>query len=461
MAECSKYHVSPCLQCKAMREPQPPVEQDLTALEDSVCREDVGLLELEDGTDGGQASSRGRAPWTSDRWAVVAESDQPLDIELAEQLVADSISLELPDRLHQESRGQLASPAKALPVEDAGENKKVFREHFSNGCANWFARMRAVASRSFFEVFGSCRSEHKDSLSPSRFCGGRGRLSGKMGMEDALELFVTYLQPLLPDWLVRFLVRIVLGHALRQLWKLRWPQKELRLVSRVKQLASEEIAFDTAAANEQHYEVPTPFFLNSLGPRLKYSSCEWPGPDATLAEAETHTLAKYTELLGVADGQRVLDIGCGWGSFSLYAAERFPKTTFVCFSNSSTQIAHISSEASRRGLANLTALKMDINSLSAAALEERGGLPLYDRIFACESLEHSRNYQALFARIAKVLAPDGRFFVQILGHREYSYLMNAKSWMGRRFFTGGTLRPTVDSFDDVLSSLHRRPLCGT
>jgi len=273
-----------------------------------------------------------------------------------------------------------------------------------------------------------------------------------MGMEDALELFVTYLQPLLPDWLVRFLVRIVLGHALRQLWKLRWPQKELRLVSRVKQLASEEIAFDTAAANEQHYEVPTPFFLNSLGPRLKYSSCEWPGPDATLAEAETHTLAKYTELLGVADGQRVLDIGCGWGSFSLYAAERFPKTTFVCFSNSSTQIAHISGEASRRGLANLTALKMDINSLSAAALEERGGLPLYDRIFACESLEHSRNYQALFARIAKVLAPDGRFFVQILGHREYSYLMNAKSWMGRRFFTGGTI-PSMTFFHHFTDDL--------
>ena len=187
----------------------------------------------------------------------------------------------------------------------------------------------------------------------------------------------------------------------------------------MKQLASEEIAFETAAANEQHYEVPTPFFLSSLGPRLKYSSCEWPGPDATLAEAETHTLAKYAELLGVADGQRVLDIGCGWGSFSLYAAERFPKTTFVCFSNSSTQIAHITGEASRRGLTNLTALKMDINALSATALEERGGLPLYDRIFACESLEHSRNYQALFARIAKVLAPDGRFFVQILGHREY------------------------------------------
>ena len=184
-------------------------------------------------------------------------------------------------------------------------------------------------------------------------------------------------------------------------------------------MASEEIAFETAAANEQHYEVPTPFFLSSLGPRLKYSSCEWPGPDATLAEAETHTLAKYAELLGVADGQRVLDIGCGWGSFSLYAAERFPKTTFVCFSNSSTQIAHITGEASRRGLTNLTALKMDINALSATALEERGGLPLYDRIFACESLEHSRNYQALFARIAKVLAPDGRFFVQILGHREY------------------------------------------
>ena len=244
---------------------------------------------------------------------------------------------------------------------------------------------------------------------------------------EALDFFVAYLQPLLPDLLVRLLARLILGRALRQLHALRWPQKELRLVTRVKQLAAEDIAFDTAAANEQHYEVPTNFFLRSLGPRLKYSSCEWPGPDATLEEAEAFSLAKYAELLGVADGQRVLDIGCGWGSFSLYAAERFPKATFVCFSNSSTQIAHISSEAGQKKLANLTAIKMDINTLSPAALAERGVPPPYDRIFACESLEHSRNYQALFARISEIMAPEGRVFVQILGHRECLDLLRYRS----------------------------------
>ncbi|CAE7197905.1 unnamed protein product, partial [Symbiodinium sp. CCMP2456] len=131
------------------REPKPTIERDPTALEESVCREDVGLLELEDGTDGGQASTRRRAPWTSDRWAVVAESDQPLDIELAEQLVADSISLGLPDRLHQESRGQPTSPAKALPVEDAGENKKVFREHLSHGTTQHSVNGEVQANEDF------------------------------------------------------------------------------------------------------------------------------------------------------------------------------------------------------------------------------------------------------------------------------------------------------------------------
>jgi cyclopropane-fatty-acyl-phospholipid synthase len=264
---------------------------------------------------------------------------------------------------------------------------------------------------------------------------------------ELMELFVRYIQPYLPDVVVRLILRLVLSHAVRQLGSLRWPQRELRLVDKIRQLAQTDIAYETAAANEQHYEVPTAFFTQSLGPRLKYSSCEWPSSSAaTLADAEEYTLDKYLSLLKVEKGDRVLDIGCGWGSFSLYAAARFPECTIVCFSNSATQIAHIAAQAQSRGLTNLTAIKLDINQLSRDALVERGvSAEPFDRIFACESLEHSRNYAELFRRIASLLSPAGRAFFQILGHREYSYLMNRNSWMGRRFFSGGTI-PSMQLF---------------
>lgn len=272
-------------------------------------------------------------------------------------------------------------------------------------------------------------------------------------MPDLTELFVTYIQGWLPDGLVRVLMRKLLRKAVDNLNQRDWPQKELRFVERMRsssEQGSQSIAVETAAANEQHYEVPTDFFLAYLGPCLKYSSCEWPSASSTLAEAEVHTLDIYIEHLWpggqVPDGQRVLDIGCGWGSFTLYAAGRFPRCEFVCFSNSATQIKHITSTAAERGLHNVSALRLDINALSAATLQARGVLPRpFDRVFACESLEHSRNYETLFRRIREVVHPSGRLFFQVLGHRSCTYLMDSSSWMGRNFFTGGTV-PSMQLF---------------
>ena len=272
-------------------------------------------------------------------------------------------------------------------------------------------------------------------------------------MPDLTELFVTYVQGWLPDSFVRALIRMLLRNTAKRLNQCDWPQKELRFIERMRassEQGSQSIAVDTAAANEQHYEVPTEFFLTYLGPCLKYSSCEWPSPSSTLAEAEVHTLDIYIDHLwpgGQApDGHRVLDIGCGWGSFTLYAARRFPRCEFVCFSNSATQIAHITRTAAERGLHNVRALRLDINTLSAATLQARGVLPRpFDRVFACESLEHSRNYETLFRRIREIVDPAGRLFFQVLGHRSYTYLMDSSSWMGRNFFTGGTI-PSMQLF---------------
>eukprot|EP00667_Euglena_gracilis_P013194 EG_transcript_13602 len=255
----------------------------------------------------------------------------------------------------------------------------------------------------------------------------------------ATEWFVCYLMPWLPDWLVRWVVRQGLRRSVAQLMARDWPQKELRFVERTRQM--DAIAVETTAANKQHYEVPTAFFEAHLGPCLKYSSCEWVGRGDTLEQAEVRTLEAYCRHMQIEDPtvKRVLDMGCGWGSFSLYAAGRYPHVQFVCFSNSRTQIAAIKAKAAERGLANLKAVKLDINDLSLASLEETQP---FDRVVAIESLEHSKNYEEIFHRVAKMVTPQALCFFQLLCHREYSYPMQGDSWMGRNFFTGGVIPST-------------------
>jgi cyclopropane-fatty-acyl-phospholipid synthase len=170
---------------------------------------------------------------------------------------------------------------------------------------------------------------------------------------------------------------------------------------------------------------------------MKYSSCEFKGPSDTLEAAETRTLENYLRHLQVdATVRRVLDIGCGWGSFSLYAAKKYPDVQFVCFSNSKTQKQFIMEQARERGISNLKVLKADINDMS---LETLGEKERFDRCVSIECLEHSKNYEEIFARVRGMLHPNGRCFFQLLCHREYTYHMSNDSWMGRNFFTGGTI----------------------
>jgi len=194
------------------------------------------------------------------------------------------------------------------------------------------------------------------------------------------------------------------------------------------------IAVDTRAANAQHYEVPTAFYRHVLGPHLKYSSGWWGPETRTLADAETEMLARSCERALLADGQRILELGCGWGSLSLWMARHYPTADIVVVSNSRTQKAWIDEQAARDGLRRLTVITADMNTF-----EPPGS---FDRVVSVEMFEHMRNWRALLAKVSSVLRADGRFFLHIFTHRQFAYtydVEDASDWMAEHFFSGGIM----------------------
>ncbi len=239
---------------------------------------------------------------------------------------------------------------------------------------------------------------------------------------------------LLPDWLVRIGIRRLLARRLRD-EAAAGGGSPAHLEAYAGDLARRPIAEETRAANEEHYEVPTAFFQLCLGRRLKYSGCYFDTGRESLDEAEEAMLGLYVERGRLADGLDILELGCGWGSLSLYLAERFPGARITGVSNSRTQKAHIDAEAKRRGLSNLTILTRDMNAFEAP----EGS---FDRVVSVEMFEHMKNYPALLARIAGWLRPGGLLFVHIFTHHRIPYHFVARDtsdWMARYFFTGGQM----------------------
>ena len=241
---------------------------------------------------------------------------------------------------------------------------------------------------------------------------------------------------LLPDFLVRFGIRRLLKARLAEERQDTLEAQQLHLMKLITRLRQSPIAINTGDANLQHYELPSAFFELILGPHLKYSSGYYRHPAESLGQAEANMLELTAERAALQDGDRILELGCGWGSLSLWMAKRYPRAQITAVSNSRTQKKFIDARAAERGLENLEVITCDVNQLSFAAAER------FDRVVSVEMFEHMRNYESLMRRIAGWLEPAGTLFVHIFSHRTYAYpfeVRDESDWMAKYFFTGGIM----------------------
>jgi len=263
----------------------------------------------------------------------------------------------------------------------------------------------------------------------------------------------------LPDALLRQGIRRLCAQRLREEQAGGLDAQSARYAERIAMLRHSPVAIHTDQANAQHYELPPAFFELCLGKRLKYSCGYYARGDESLDQAEEAMLRLYGERAELADGQAILELGCGWGSLTLWMAERYPAARITAVSNSSLQRDHIQAQCRKRGLSNVRVVTCDVNTLELDAEQ-------FDRCVSIEMFEHMRNYEILLQRIARWLRPGGKLFVHIFAHRTAMYPFETDgdgNWMGRHFFTGG-LMPAADTllwFQSALTIEQRWHVDGT
>ena len=235
----------------------------------------------------------------------------------------------------------------------------------------------------------------------------------------------------LPDSLAQMGIELLVGRTRRKLAT----EGHLAESDFVRAMGEYRIAEYADAANKQHYELPPEFFALTLGPRRKYSCCLYRTGEETLADAERMSLEETVRHADLADGQAILELGCGWGSLTLFMAERFPRSIITAVSNSRPQRLHIETQAAERGLANVRILTADMNEFSAGSQ--------YDRIVSVEMFEHMSNWEGLLERIRTWLTPEtGRLFIHVFSHKNSPYRFdhrNEADWIAQHFFTGGIM----------------------
>jgi len=239
----------------------------------------------------------------------------------------------------------------------------------------------------------------------------------------------------------------VIRYGIRQLSK----KRLMEINARNCEQGAEDLSVFTAAmnaapvalvpelANTQHYEVPTRFFELCLGSNKKYSSCFWLPETKTLDEAEAHALRLSCEHADLQDGQNILELGCGWGSLTLWMASHYPKSSITAVSNSHSQREFIMAKAKSLGLGNVHVITCDMNRFEPA---DHGAKHLFDRVVSVEMFEHMRNHKVLYEKIHGWLVPGGKFFMHIFVHRNTPYLFEVQGdddWMSQFFFSGGMM----------------------
>lgn len=241
-----------------------------------------------------------------------------------------------------------------------------------------------------------------------------------------------------PDWAIRLGIRRLLAQRLREETS---ADPEAKLKKFADGLRAMPIAVNTQESKEQHYEVPTVFYQHCLGPRLKYSSGLYETGLETLAQAEERMLALTCERARLTDGLDILELGCGWGSLTLWMAERYPHARITGVSHSRTQRGHILGEAQKRGLANVSIITCDMNEFAQPPAK-------FDRVVSVEMFEHMKNWPRLMANVATWLRPGGHFFAHVFVHARFAYHFEVRDqtdWMSKYFFTGGMM-PSHDLF---------------
>ncbi|MDG1025222.1 MAG: cyclopropane-fatty-acyl-phospholipid synthase [Gammaproteobacteria bacterium] len=261
-----------------------------------------------------------------------------------------------------------------------------------------------------------------------------------IGLPFAGKLIEFAEQGRLPDFMVRYGIRRLCKKRLKDEFIDHPEYQQDRYQKLIEELRTSPIAIETRAANTQHYEVATDFYLASLGKRLKYSCAYYPDTNTTLDQAEEEMLVLCSKRAELDNDQRILELGCGWGSLTLWMAEKFPRSKITAISNSITQKRYIDDLCQESGFDNVTIITADVNNLELESAQ-------FDRVISIEMFEHMRNYRQLFERISNWLTSDGKLFVHIFAHRNVMYPFDVKSeqdWMSKYFFTGG-LMPSIDT----------------
>jgi len=238
----------------------------------------------------------------------------------------------------------------------------------------------------------------------------------------------------LPDFIIRYGIRRLLAGRLKAENKGNPEAQQQHFMKLLAELKASPIAVNTEDANAQHYEIPADFFQLVMGKHLKYSSGYWKEGVTSIDVSENDMLEITCERAELKDGQNILELGCGWGSLSLFMAAKFPNSKITSVSNSHSQKAFIDGQAQQRGIKNLTIITADMNVFQIAEK--------FDKVVSVEMFEHMRNYDLLMNKVANFLKPEGKLFVHIFTHKDYAYkfeVIDDSDWMSKYFFTGGIM----------------------